>query len=455
MRLGSDLTVIGNEPDGRNINLECGSTHPERLAALVLSERLRMGVAFDGDGDRAIFVDSEGLIVDGDAVLLLCARHMRSQGRLKGKAVVATVMSNIGLEMALRESRIELVRPVGDKYVMEEMLKRDRRSAESSRVTSSFPIISSPAMALRRRSACCACWQTRAASWPSWRRSSSRSTGAGRRSGTRETRICGTSPKIAGAMNSVEQRLAGQGRLLVRYSGTEPLLRVMIEGKDRQEIQGGARDRRQRQRAPGMTSPDATGPRLSVNVNKIATLRNSRGGSVPSVVQGVSVCVAAGATGITVHPRADARHITTTDVHAIATYLAPRRRTVEYNMEGDPRPDFLALVRDVRPHQCTLVPVKPGEITSQAGWPADTPTADMREIVGDLRERGVRVSIFVDPDRAAIEWAASVGGDRVELYTEPFAHAFKESAEATDRSSCGYIEAAASRTRWIRGERGA
>ncbi len=191
-----------------------------------------------------------------------------------------------------------------------------------------------------------------------------------------------------------------------------------------------------------MTSPDATGPRLSVNVNKIATLRNSRGGSVPSVVQGVSVCVAAGATGITVHPRADARHITTTDVHAIASYLAPRRRTVEYNMEGDPRPDFLALVREVRPHQCTLVPVKPGEITSQAGWPADTPTADMREIVGDLRERGVRVSIFVDPDRAAVEWAASVGGDRVELYTEPFAHAFKESAEATDRSFRGYIEAA-------------
>ena len=118
--------MIGNEPDGRNINLDCGSTHPERLAALVRSERLRMGVAFDGDGDRAIFVDGDGRIVDGDAVLLLCARHMRSQGRLKGNAVVATVMSNIGLELALRESGIELVRcPVGDKYVMEEMLKRD------------------------------------------------------------------------------------------------------------------------------------------------------------------------------------------------------------------------------------------------------------------------------------------------------------------------------------------
>jgi pyridoxine 5-phosphate synthase len=191
-----------------------------------------------------------------------------------------------------------------------------------------------------------------------------------------------------------------------------------------------------------MTAPDATGPRLSVNVNKVATLRNSRGGAVPSVVHAVSVCVAAGATGITVHPRADARHITTTDVQAIASYLEPRRRTIEFNMEGDPRPDFLAMVREVRPHQCTLVPVKPGEITSQAGWPAHTPTADMREIVGDLRVRGVRVSIFVDPDRAAVEWAASVGGDRVELYTEPFAHAFKESAEAADRSFRAYIEAA-------------
>src|SRR5579859_3633630 len=111
------------------------------------------------------------------------------------------------------------------------------------------------------------------------------------------------------------------------------------------------------------------GPRLSVNVNKVATLRNSRGGSVPSVVDAVRVCVAAGAPGITVHPRADARHITPVDVQAIAAYLAPYRRgrsEVEFNIEGDPRADLLEMVHDVRPDQCTLVPVRPGEITSQA-----------------------------------------------------------------------------------------
>jgi len=191
-----------------------------------------------------------------------------------------------------------------------------------------------------------------------------------------------------------------------------------------------------------MSADTVAGPRLSVNVNKVATLRNSRGGALPSVVRAVDACLAAGATGITVHPRADARHITSYDVQAIASYLAPRRRTIEFNIEGDPRPDLLAMVREVRPHQCTLVPVKPGEITSQAGWPADTPTGEIREIVADLRERGVRVSIFVDPERPAVEWAAAVGGDRVELYTEPFAHAFKESEEAADRSFRRYIEAA-------------
>ena len=112
--------------------------------------------------------------------------------------------------------------------------------------------------------------------------------------------------------------------------------------------------------------------KLSVNINKIATVRNSRGGRVPSVLDAVGTCVAAGAPGITVHPRADARHITAGDVRDIARELAPLRGRVEFNIEGDPRPDFVELVEEVRPDQCTLVPVRPGEITSQAGWPPDT-----------------------------------------------------------------------------------
>jgi pyridoxine 5-phosphate synthase len=182
--------------------------------------------------------------------------------------------------------------------------------------------------------------------------------------------------------------------------------------------------------------------RLSVNVNKVATLRNSRGGALPSVVDAVRVAVAAGAPGITVHPRADARHITRVDVEAIASYLAPRRRDVEFNIEGDPRPDLLELVREVRPHQCTLVPVRPGEVTSQAGWSPDTPAAELGAVVRDLQQRGIRVSLFIEPDAAAVKWAASLGAARIELYTEPFAQAFKAGEDEADRSFRRYIEAA-------------
>src|SRR5262245_43045646 len=124
--LGFDVTVLANSPDGRNINLGCGSTHPEHLAETVGAKGLRLGVAFDGDGDRAIFVDRTGRVLDGDHVLLMCAKQLKQEQRLRGNAVVATVMSNIGLEIALGRLDIELVRTaVGDKYVMEEMQKRN------------------------------------------------------------------------------------------------------------------------------------------------------------------------------------------------------------------------------------------------------------------------------------------------------------------------------------------
>jgi pyridoxine 5-phosphate synthase len=181
---------------------------------------------------------------------------------------------------------------------------------------------------------------------------------------------------------------------------------------------------------------------LSVNVNKIATVRNSRGGTIPSVVEAAGVCVDVGVQGITVHPRADARHITFADVHELASLLASYRGRVEYNIEGDPRPDLLALVRDVRPDQCTLVPVAPGEITSQAGWPASTPIGELRGVVRELQSRRVRISMFVDPELAAIDWAADLGADRVELYTEPFARAFEAGGATLESSVAKYTEAA-------------
>ena len=181
---------------------------------------------------------------------------------------------------------------------------------------------------------------------------------------------------------------------------------------------------------------------LSVNVNKVATLRNSRGGRLPSVRAAVRTCIAAGAPGITVHPRADARHITFQDVRDVLTEVRSAPGHIEYNIEGDPRADLLALAHDVRPDQFTLVPVRAGEITSQAGWSPDTPVADIQAIVRSLQDDGIRVSIFVDPEPAAVRWAAAAGADRIELYTEPYARAF-EGGESEGRESFARYVAAA------------
>src|SRR5258708_45442 len=241
--LGFQVTVIGDQPNRRNINLDVGSTHPERLRALVREDGHRMGVAFDGDGDRAIFVDHEGRVIDGDAVMLICARHMKSQGRLKGNALVATVISNIGLEIALRDSGIDLVRcPVGDKYVMEEMIRRglSMGSEQSGHIIFSHHPFTGDgiATALNVLTAMAETGRELAdlaselVSYPQVLVNVR----------VREKTALTSVPEIADAMERVERRLAGQGQLLVRYSGTEPLLRVMIEGKDQQEIQGWARE---------------------------------------------------------------------------------------------------------------------------------------------------------------------------------------------------------------------
>jgi len=182
--------------------------------------------------------------------------------------------------------------------------------------------------------------------------------------------------------------------------------------------------------------------RLSVNVNKIATLRNSRGGEIPSVVQAVDVCLAAGAPGITVHPREDERHIRPGDVIEIAGRLAPFRGRVEFNIEGDARPGLIDLAESVRADQFTLVPVVQGEVTSQAGWSASTPPDQVATTVRRLRSAGIRVSLFVDPTEPAIRWAKSMGAQRVELFTEPFAKAFAKGDPARTASFATYAAAA-------------
>ncbi len=186
--------------------------------------------------------------------------------------------------------------------------------------------------------------------------------------------------------------------------------------------------------------------KLSVNVNKIATLRNSRGGAVPSVTRAAETCLEAGAHGITVHPREDERHIKSADVTAAAALVARRppgpHGKIEFNIEGDPRPGFIDLVLAARPDQCTLVPVTPGEVTSHAGWAPDTSPERLGGVIRRLKAAGIRVSVFVDPEEAPVRWAARLGADRIELYTEPFARAFAAGDQPGRWSFAEYTAAA-------------
>jgi pyridoxine 5-phosphate synthase len=156
--------------------------------------------------------------------------------------------------------------------------------------------------------------------------------------------------------------------------------------------------------------------RLSVNINKIATIRNARGGNIPNVLQVALDCERFGAEGITVHPRPDERHIRFSDVQELKGAL-----TTEFNIEGNPTKAFVQLVKLIKPHQVTLVPDAHDAITSNAGWDTVANFAFLKDIVSQFQEKGIRVSIFIDTNLKNIEYAAKLGADRVELYTEPYA----------------------------------
>ena len=164
--------------------------------------------------------------------------------------------------------------------------------------------------------------------------------------------------------------------------------------------------------------------KLSVNINKIATIRNARGGNNPNLIKVAKDCEAFGADGITVHPRPDERHIRRADVPALQAVL----RT-EFNIEGYPSKEFLDLVLRVRPSQVTLVPDKPGQLTSDNGWDTEKEQFFLRDVLSDLRAAGIRSSIFINADVRMAEFAAQAGADRVELYTGPYAHGYATNRE--------------------------
>ncbi|MEX0987310.1 MAG: pyridoxine 5'-phosphate synthase [Bacteroidales bacterium] len=174
--------------------------------------------------------------------------------------------------------------------------------------------------------------------------------------------------------------------------------------------------------------------KLSVNINKIATIRNARGGNNPDVVKAAIDCQRFGAHGVTVHPRPDERHIRYNDVRQIRPHI-----TTEFNIEGYPSPSFMELVLEVKPHQVTLVPDPPDAITSSEGWDTIKHAAFLEKIIGQLKDAGIRTSIFIDTSHELIRGAAGVGTDRVELYTEPYAREFPKNRE---RAVAPYVSAA-------------
>jgi phosphoglucosamine mutase len=236
--LGARVIAINAKPDGRNINLNSGSLHIESLMEAVTNDKADLGVAFDGDADRSLFVDHKGAFIDGDATLWVLANHLRAHGQLKDDTVVATVMSNIGLEVAFRAAGIKLVRTdVGDKYVLDELL---RRGASLGGEQSGHIIL--PALSLAGDGMITALCLVRALA-------ETGNTLAEATAGFQQypqilvnVRVREKVPfdelsSVDAAVRAVEERLSHKGRLLLRYSGTEPLARVMIEGEKQFEIE--------------------------------------------------------------------------------------------------------------------------------------------------------------------------------------------------------------------------
>jgi phosphoglucosamine mutase len=235
---GANVTPISNNPDGRNINLNCGALHLETLRAQVLASGADAGVAFDGDADRAMLIAPSGRVVDGDAMLLIAAQRMQADGHLPGNMVISTVMSNLGLEKALGKLGITMLRtPVGDKYVLEEMVRREAAlggeqsghiifreyATTGDGMLTALKVLETAARANVTLDALSAELIVYPQLLVNVR--------------VKERRPLEDLPRVTDEIRACEAELNGSGRILVRYSGTEPLLRVMVEGPEHGQVQ--------------------------------------------------------------------------------------------------------------------------------------------------------------------------------------------------------------------------
>jgi phosphoglucosamine mutase len=243
IELGADAISLYDQPNGMNINHGCGSLHPDVISRAVVANGAHLGIAFDGDADRVIFCDEKGAVVDGDAVMAICALHMMREGRLRQNTLVATVMSNLGLELAMRQAGGRLLRSaVGDRYVMEKMISGGYNlggeqsghiifldhNTTGDGIISALQVLSIMKQSGKALSELAACLKTYPQVLVNVR--------------VKERRDLTSIPEIAKRMIEIEKKLDGTGRILVRYSGTEPKVRVMIEGEDQSEIKALAED---------------------------------------------------------------------------------------------------------------------------------------------------------------------------------------------------------------------
>jgi phosphoglucosamine mutase len=240
-RLGARVIAINNEPDGRNINRECGSLHIESLQGRVVEKRADLGVAFDGDADRALFVDAKGNFVDGDATMWVMADDLKTRGELIGDVVVATVMSNIGLEIALRSRGVALTRAdVGDKYVLEELMRSGAVMGGEQSGHIIFPRLSLAGDGLITTINLLRAMRSHNKNLAELVAGFQRFPQVLVNVRVRQKKPFETLPAVQRLAEEIRQQLGNRGRLLVRYSGTESLARVMIEGENETEVKSQA-----------------------------------------------------------------------------------------------------------------------------------------------------------------------------------------------------------------------